>query len=90
MECLKAILVVLTSIQEQIDLYPKAEEIIIPSLKQQISPSNLEYFEDFSRIISCFACFSPNISESMWEFIPLLCGHFESWAFDFLPSKSTS
>eukprot|EP00339_Tiarina_fusa_P013736 CAMPEP_0117020128 /NCGR_PEP_ID=MMETSP0472-20121206/15340_1 /TAXON_ID=693140 ORGANISM="Tiarina fusus, Strain LIS" /NCGR_SAMPLE_ID=MMETSP0472 /ASSEMBLY_ACC=CAM_ASM_000603 /LENGTH=431 /DNA_ID=CAMNT_0004725251 /DNA_START=1720 /DNA_END=3015 /DNA_ORIENTATION=+ len=86
LECLRAILVVLTSIQERPDLYPEAEKIIFPTLKQSFGSGTMEYFEDFSRILSCFACYSNSISDDLWEFVPILYQEFETWALDYLPS----
>ena len=86
LECLRAILVVLTSISERPDLYLQAEQILLPGLQENINCANLEYFEDFARIISCFACYSENISDALWEFVPLLYQQFDSWGLDFLPS----
>merc|ERR1712137_145120 len=86
LECLRAILVILTTIQENQDLYPQVEPLILPSLRSIINQGNMEYFEDFSRILSCFACYGPSISPALWEFVPLLYQQYETWAFDFLPN----
>merc|ERR1712137_14872 len=86
LECLRAILVILTTIQESPELYPQVEPIILPSLRGLINHGNMEYFEDFSRILSCFACYSSSISPALWEFIPLLYQQYETWALDFLPN----
>ena len=87
LECLRAVLVVLTAIRDDGDLYVAAEPIILPTLKENLHSGNLEYFEDFTRIVSCFAIYADTITEAVWEFIPLFYKQFDAWAFDFLPSK---
>lgn len=87
LECLKAILVVLASVQETPELYPKLESIVLPQMKALTTHANIEYFEDFSRIVSCFASYSATVSAQVWEFVPHFCEIYATWGMDFLPSE---
>eukprot|EP01114_Cavostelium_apophysatum_P020202 TRINITY_DN6708_c0_g1_i2.p1 TRINITY_DN6708_c0_g1~~TRINITY_DN6708_c0_g1_i2.p1 ORF type:complete len:1041 (+),score=319.24 TRINITY_DN6708_c0_g1_i2:133-3255(+) len=85
LECLNAIQSVLDVISEKPDLFVQAVPYLLPMLHKMLNvESGSEFFDELLRVVSFVTCFSPTITEPMWQLFPKIVQCYEAWGNDYI------
>ncbi|KAH7682960.1 Exportin-2 C-terminal protein [Dioscorea alata] len=81
--CLRAISVILESINMLPHLFVQIEPILLPMLQKMLTNDCQDVFEEVLEIVSLLTAFSPIISLELWSLWPMLVEALRDWAMDF-------
>lgn len=82
-ECLRAVKIVLGTIEKFPDQFKEVENIIMPIISKYFTSDN-DYFEDFLQIISTVATCSEFVSDTLWNLFPVISSACLEWAIDYI------
>jgi len=82
--CMKAITILLYSLENKPEMYAELEPIIAPLVDQMICEDGIEYFDDVLEIVACFTYYPPTVTPYFWNLFPRLIHAFHHWAADFI------
>lgn len=82
-ECLRAIKIVLGTIDKYPQQFRQVEEIVMPIISKYFTNDN-DYFEDFLQIISTLATYSESVSDTLWNLFPIISSACLEWAIDYI------